>query len=81
MFHNDFIKADSIVFVSVHVTVHNCRLWGMENIEMNPGFPLSTTWHVVFQLPYIIKNANDGAYLHILFLTMLCELEISIYNN
>lgn len=81
MFKKDLIKADSIAFISVMGTVGKCWLWSPEDMEMNSSSALYIIYDLVFQLPYLIKDANDGTNLYMLFFTMLWELEIGIYNN
>lgn len=65
MFNRDLIKADSTAFISMRVTVEKCRLWSLEDMEMIPSCALYTTCDLVFQLPDLNKEVDDGTNLHI----------------
>lgn len=59
MFNRYLIKDDSIAFVPMSVTVEKCRHWTLKHMEMNPSSVLYVTCDLVFQFPYLYKDAND----------------------
>ena len=61
MFNRYLTKADQIAFVPVSVTVEKCKHRTLKHMEMNPSSALYITCDLVFQFPYLNKDANDVA--------------------